>query len=235
MKIGGIVKNSFVDYPGLISTCVFVVGCNINCWYCHNRHLLEGKQSLIDESEIFKFLEKHRGFIDAVVVSGGEPTLQNDLKEFLSSVKSMGYKVKLDTNGTNFNVLKDVVEQKLVDYIAMDVKAPLSKYNEVVGDDVDINNVHMCISYLKNSDIDYEFRTTFSNDLTVNDIKEICDLISGAKNYSLQKCRTKFIDKPCLDEKTKMKFLLKEHTKQEFDECAQYAKTKIKNVVIKGF
>ena len=148
MKIGGFVKNSFVDYPGLISTCIFTVGCNLNCWYCHNKHLLIDQQKLINEEEIFEFLSSHKGFIDAVVVSGGEPTTQKDLIEFLSKVKNMGYKVKLDTNGTNFDVLKKVVEQNLVDYVAMDIKAPIEKYEQIVCSKVDKKNVQMCISYL---------------------------------------------------------------------------------------
>lgn len=235
MKIGGFVKNSFVDYPGLISTCVFVVGCNLNCWYCHNRHLLDGTQNLIEESEIFEFLSSHKGFIDAVVVSGGEPTMQKDLKEFLTKVKAMGFKVKLDTNGTNFEVLKDVVEQNLVDYVAMDIKAPLEKYEQIACSKLSIKNVQMCISYLKNSNIDYEFRTTFSSDLTVEDIKQICDAISGAKNYSLQKFRSNFVNKDGLSKELRDKFNLKEHVKQDYEDCVNYAKSKIKNVVIKGF
>lgn len=235
MKIGGFVKNSFVDYPGLISTCIFVVGCNLNCWYCHNRHLLGGTQSLIEESEIFDFLSSHKGFIDAVVVSGGEPTKQKDLKEFLTKVKSMGFKVKLDTNGTNFKVLKEVIEQNLVDYVAMDIKAPLEKYEQIICSSVDIKNVQMCISYLLNSSIEYEFRTTFSSDLSVEDIKQICDLISGAKTYSLQKFRGNFVDRSTLSEDLNAKFNLNEHTKQEFESCFEYAKNKIKNVIIKGF
>lgn len=235
MKIGGFVKNSFVDYPGLISTCIFVVGCNMNCWYCHNKHLLSGKQNLISEKEIFEFLSERKSFIDAVVVSGGEPTMQGDLKDFLSKIKAMGFKVKLDTNGTNFEVLKDIVEDNLVDYVAMDIKAPIEKYSDFVCSKNAIKNVQMCISYLINSKIDYEFRTTFSSDLDVDDIKKICDGIVGAKNYSLQKCRINFFDEKVLDDKMKKKLRLKEHDKYEFDECFNYALDKIENFVIKGF
>lgn len=233
MQIGGFVKNSFVDYPGLISCCVFVVGCNFNCWYCHNNHLLKKEVDLINENTIFDFLSTHKSFIDAVVVSGGEPTLQKDLKSFLQQVKSFGYKVKLDTNGTNFDVLKDVVESKLVDYVAMDIKAPFSKYKEIVGVDKNLKDVHMCISYLINSNIEYEFRTTFSSDLTVEDIKEICDSIKGAKNYSLQKCRIEYAN--ANNDLLKNKLELKEHNKEEFKQILEYAKGKIDNFLIKGF
>ena len=235
MKVGGFVKNSFVDYPGLIATSIFVVGCNMKCWYCHNKHLLNDNQKLVSEKEIFEFLSSRKGFIDAVVVSGGEPTLQSDLKEFLAKVKGLGYKVKLDTNGTNFEVLKDIIESNLVDYVAMDIKAPIEKYSEFVCSGNAIKNVQMCISYLIESKIEYEFRTTFSSDLDVEDIKKICDLIVGAKNYSLQKCRTEFFEKSFLSEDMKKKMSLKEHSKKDFEECLQYAKNKIKNTVIKGF
>lgn len=235
MKIGGFVKNSFVDYPGLISTCIFVVGCNMNCWYCHNKHLLSGKQNLVDENKILEFLFERKGFIDAVVVSGGEPTMQSDLKEFLAKIKCMGYKVKLDTNGTNFEVLKDIIESNLVDYVAMDIKAPIEKYSEFVCSENAIENVKMCISYLINGKIEYEFRTTFSSDLSVADIKKICDQIKGAKNYSLQRCRTNFFEEKFLDDKTRQMLCLKEHVKSEFIDCLNYAKDKIQNFVIKGF
>ncbi|MBQ3047714.1 MAG: anaerobic ribonucleoside-triphosphate reductase activating protein [Clostridia bacterium] len=235
MQIGGFVKNSFVDYPGLISCCVFVVGCNFNCWYCHNSHLLKDNNTLIDEKTIFEFLSSHKSFIDAVVVSGGEPTLQKDLKEFLQKIKVLNYKIKLDTNGSDYKVLKDIVESGLVDYVAMDIKAPLTKYKDIVCQNIDVTNVHMSISYLLNSKIDYEFRTTFSSDLTVDDIKQIINTIQGAKNYSLQKCRVEFLNKNVGEAKLKTKLGLKEHGKQEVDELLIFAKNKVKNFVVKGF
>ena len=173
MKIGGFVKNSFVDYPGLICSVIFTVGCNLRCWYCHNSHLFDDRQKLVREQEIFDFLSSHKGFIDAVVISGGEPTLQGDLIEFIKAIKKLGYKVKLDTNGTNFEVLRALIEGKLVDYVAMDIKAPLEDYIKIVGVDCNLEDVKKSVGLLLEGQVESEFRTTFSPDLNLEDIEKI--------------------------------------------------------------
>lgn len=190
MLIGGFVKNSFVDYPQKIACTIFTVGCNMRCWYCHNSHLFDKTKNLIPESEIVDFLVTHKGFLDGVCISGGEPTLQPDLVEFIKKVKSLGYLVKLDTNGTNFEVLQNLVESKLVDYVAMDIKAPLNKYKEITQVNSNMQSINSSIEYLLQNHVDYEFRTTFSPDLTLDDLEEICKTINGAKCYSIQKYNT---------------------------------------------
>ena len=224
MKIGGFVKNSFVDYPGLISSVIFTVGCNFRCWYCHNSHLFDERQNYVNEEEIFEFLSSHKTFIDAVVISGGEPTLQTDLVEFVSKVKQLGYKVKLDTNGTNFEILRALIEAKLIDYIAMDIKAPLENYKKIVGENCSLENVKRSIKLLLNSQIESEFRTTFSPDLTLDDIEKICKLIRGAKAYSIQKYNH-------VDNNKKN---MPARDKNDFDKAKIIAEKYIKKVLIKG-
>lgn len=190
MYIAGYIKNSFVDYPGKIACSIFTVGCNMRCWYCHNSHLFEKAKIKITEEEIFDFLKQRVGQLDGVVVSGGEPTLQPDLLNFLAKVKALGYAVKLDTNGTNFEVLLQAIKQNLVDYVAMDIKAPLQKYSQITGVKNDMESINESIDLLLENRVDYEFRTTFSPDLTLEDVEEICKRIKGAKTYSIQKYNT---------------------------------------------
>lgn len=129
MLIGGLHKCSTVDYPGLLSLVIFTCGCNMNCSYCHNRELISSRMdSVYEVKEITEFLHKRKGLIDAVVISGGEPTLQADLIDFVADVKALGFKVKLDTNGTRPEVLEKLIESGMVDFIAMDIKAPPEKY-----------------------------------------------------------------------------------------------------------
>ncbi|HHV29120.1 anaerobic ribonucleoside-triphosphate reductase activating protein [Acetivibrio mesophilus] len=190
MKIAGIHKNSFVDFPGKLAIIAFTPGCNMNCFYCHNRTLISGSsEEFIDTDDFFQLLTKRKGFIDGVVISGGEPTLQKDLEGFMEKVKSLGYAVKLDTNGTNPYAIENLIDKGLVDYIAMDVKAPFTKYNEVCCTNVDIESIKKSIEVLKNSAVDYEFRTTVAPGLEMDDIFEIAKGIAGARLYVLQKYR----------------------------------------------
>lgn len=191
MDIGGLVKNSFVDYPNKMCCVVFTTNCNMNCWYCHNKHLLNGKTEKISDNEIFAFLDTHKQFLDAVTISGGEPTLQKDLIPFIKKVKEMGFLIKLDTNGTNYEILKFLVDNKYLDYVAMDIKAPLHKYNEVTNITKNqIDEIKKSIKFLMQNKVNYEFRTTICPNLTLKDIETICKTIKGAKNYSLQKYRS---------------------------------------------
>ncbi len=190
MIIGGLVKNSFVDYPHKISCVVFTTGCNFRCWYCHNSHLFVAKNK-IDEEKLFEFLSSHKKFLDGVVVSGGEPTLQKDLVQFISRIKAMGFLCKLDTNGTDFETLKFLVDNKLVDYVAMDIKSPFEDYSQIVGDIAKnlMENVKKSAKYLLENHVDYEFRTTLSPDITYEQLDRLCREIAGAKCYSIQKYR----------------------------------------------
>ena len=224
MFIAGYVKNSFVDYPGKIACSIFTVGCNMRCWYCHNSHILEKSKIKVEESEILDFLQSRKGFLDGVVVSGGEPTLQPDLLEFLAKIKDMGYKVKLDTNGTNSKLLEKIIDLKLVDYVAMDIKAPLEKYSKITCTKNDLESINESIDLLLENTVDYEFRTTFSPDLTVEDIEEICKRIKGAKAYSIQKYNTVDYNKVNMIPRKK----------EDHFEAEKIAKKYVEKVVVKG-
>ncbi len=191
MKIAGLQKNSLVDYPGKIAAVVFVPGCNLDCYYCHNRHLIshDGQLNLYDVDAILEFLVSRRSFLDGVVISGGEPTLQHALEEFLTAVKKLGYPVKLDTNGTQARLLKKLIGKKLVDYVAMDIKAPLHRYAEICGMDVPVWDIIESIKLLMNAGCDYEFRTTLVPELGKEDIIGIAEMIREAKRYVLQQFR----------------------------------------------
>lgn len=185
MEISGLIKNSFVDYPANIACVVFTAGCNMNCWYCHNHNLIGQTTGEISEEYVFNLLKERKTFLDGVVITGGEPTLQPDLEEFILKIKKMGYKVKLDTNGTNLKVVKRLVSKGLLDYIAMDIKAPISKY-KIITTVPNLIEIEDSINYIKNCGVNYEFRTTFAPNLTVEDIVEIANYIKGAKTYALQ-------------------------------------------------
>lgn len=188
MKIGGLMKTTLLDYPGKVACTVFTVGCNMKCPFCHNSELIEGSSSLIHEEEVVSFLKKRVGILDGVCISGGEPTLQRDLKEFIQKIKELGYLVKLDTNGTNPELLMELVDEKLVDYVAMDIKNSPTKYLTTAGNkNLDFEKIKESIHFLMNNKVEYEFRTTVVEELhSVDDFKEIGELICGAKAYYLQ-------------------------------------------------
>jgi len=199
MKIGGFQKFSLIDYPSKISAIIFTQGCNFRCPYCHNPELVDPKlfTYTLDEDSILTFLRKRVGKLEGVVITGGEPLLQHDLIEFIERVKEMGYLVKLDTNGSYPEILERLLAKNLIDYIAMDIKAPLEKYHDVVQTDVCTEKIMESITIILNSNIDYEFRTTVVKDLlTEDDLICIAKLIRGAKRYVLQKfVVSKILDK----------------------------------------
>ncbi|MCC5911197.1 MAG: anaerobic ribonucleoside-triphosphate reductase activating protein [Clostridiaceae bacterium] len=187
MKIIGIEKSSFIDYPNKISTVYFTAGCNFRCPYCHNGPIVKGVGENIKEEEIFSFLEKRKKFIDALCISGGEPTLYEEIYDFIKKVKEKGFFIKLDTNGTNPEMLKNLLKEELIDYVAMDIKAPLHKYEFITKTKVDIEDIKASIHLLKNTSIDYEFRTTVCKELlTEEDILEIAKYLKGSKRYYIQ-------------------------------------------------
>lgn len=191
MRISGFQKFSLIDYPGKITAIVFTQGCNFNCSYCHNSELipLESASKLyLPEEAILAFLEKRKGKLEAVTITGGEPLLQADLVEFIRKVKKLGFLVKLDTNGSLPEKLRDILALKLIDYVAMDVKAPLAKYGRITRRKVNLQNLKKSIRLIIKSGKDYEFRTTYPEKLTnKTDLLEILKLIKGAKRYFLQK------------------------------------------------
>ena len=186
MEIGGLQKLSLIDYPGRLSCIIFTIGCNFRCSYCYNPSLVEGTCERIPQKEIFSFLRKRKGLLDGVIITGGEPTIHNDLPDFIQRIKKMGFLVGLETNGTNPRMIKKLISERLIDYIAMDVKAPLKKYKEIVNVEVDIDKIKESIDVIMNSGIEYEFRTTCYPLLTKDDFIKIFKLIKGAKKYGIQ-------------------------------------------------
>ncbi len=192
MLIGGFQKFSLIDYPGKICAIVFIQGCNFRCPYCHNPELVNPRmyRESIPEKDILEFLEKRRAMLEGVVVTGGEPLLHKDLPIFLKTIKEMGYAIKLDTNGSFPGELKSIIDDRLVDYIAMDIKSPLGKYDLVTGVSVHIKNIKRSIELIILSDLDYQFRTTVVKSfLNIEDLKQICELIKGGRSYVLQRFR----------------------------------------------
>jgi len=189
MLIAGFRKTSFVDYPGQPCAVVFTPYCNMNCSYCHNAEILRGDVPLVDEDEVMAYLEKRAGLIKALVISGGEPTLQQNLVPFIERVRSLGYRVKLDTNGTKPQVLKELLFRGLLDYVAMDIKAPAERYDAVTRVKTDMDAVRMSIALLRNSGVSHEFRTTFAPELTKEDVLAAAELIRGTDRYYLQQYR----------------------------------------------
>ena len=189
MKIAGFQKTSFVDFPKMVSSVVFTPGCNMNCAFCHNRHILTGEVELIDELTVFEYLKKRKGSVNGVVISGGEPTLMNDIEDFAERVKSMGFLLKLDTNGTSPDVLKKLFDKKLIDYVAMDIKAPYERYAEITRVSVDTDRIKDSVSLIRNSGISHEFRTTFCPELCTDDVLKISGDIVKDSEYYLQQYR----------------------------------------------
>jgi len=187
MKIGGIQKTSLLDYPGEISAIVWTIGCNFRCPFCYNRDIVLGNVKIIPAEEVFSFLDKRKGLLDGVVITGGEPLMQEDIFDFCLKLKKMSYLVKIDTNGTFPEKLEELIEKKLIDYVAMDIKAPKNKYEKLTNVKVDIKKIEESIKILQNSKIDYEFRTTFVPGLlTKNDIIEIGKWLKNSKKFYLQ-------------------------------------------------
>ncbi|MBO5777021.1 MAG: anaerobic ribonucleoside-triphosphate reductase activating protein [Clostridia bacterium] len=189
MKIFGIEKFSMVDWDGKIVCTLFASGCNFRCPFCHNSSLALADGNELDIDDIFSFLEKRKGVLDGVCISGGEPTLHPDLEDFVKKIKDMGYKVKLDTNGTNPKAVQSLVEKKLVDYVAMDIKNSPHKYATTAGvQSIALDNILQTISIVKKSGVPHEFRTTIIKEFhTEDDMKYIADLVDGCDKYVLQK------------------------------------------------
>lgn len=179
-RIKAIQKTSLIDYPNKVSCVIFLGGCNFRCGYCHNPDLIKDDLKSLDEEEVLEFLKKRKKWLDGVVFSGGEPLLKNDIISFIEKVKEVGYMIKIDTNGTNPELLKSLIDKKLIDYVAMDLKNRLNKYEEVVNTKVDINKVKKSIDIIKNSKISHEFRCTVLPRLhSKEDIKEMTNLIKN--------------------------------------------------------
>ncbi len=188
MNIQGLQKTTLLDYPDKVACMIFTGGCNFRCPYCHNSELINvSGESMVDKDELFRFLNKRKGLLDGVVITGGEPLIHNDIDSFIADIKSLGYLVKLDTNGSFPERLKSLIDNNLVDYVAMDVKNCRESYAKTVGVDVDISKIEKSVEILKEGRVEYEFRTTLVNELhNEQDINSIGEWLCGAEKLYLQ-------------------------------------------------
>ena len=189
MKIHGLQKMTLLDFPGRVACTVFLGGCDLSCPFCHNAELIDGTaEPVMDETELLAFLEKRKGLLDGVAFTGGEPTLRKDLPDLFRKIKAFGYPIKLDTNGLHPDRLKALLDEGLVDYVAMDIKNSPEKYALTAGvDTVDLEKISESIRLLMSSGVDYEFRTTVVDELHApGDFDAIANWIAGAKAYFLQ-------------------------------------------------
>ena len=227
MKISGLQKLSLVDFDGHMAATIFVSGCNFACPFCHNSRLVNGQEEIIPRSEVIEYLEKRKNMLDAVCISGGEPTLYKDLPDLVREIKSMGDLIKLDTNGTNPAMIRELYQENLIDYIAMDIKNSYEKYPITAGKCIDLDNIKKSIKYIMSCGIDYEFRTTLIREFhNFEDIKDIATMIKSAPKYFLQK----FEDSgECIESG------LNPIPKDEVLEYQKYLEKHIKNVNLRGY
>jgi pyruvate formate lyase activating enzyme len=188
-SIKGLQKTSLVDFPPYLSCTIFISTCNFKCGFCYNVDLVKDSKEIneISEEEILKFLEKRKKVLDGVCITGGEPTLYKNLKEFVEKIKKLNYKVKLDTNGTNPKILKELIKEDLLDYIAMDIKSSKERYEKAAGCKVDLKKIQESIDLIRNSKLKYEFRTTIHPSIfDEKDALSIGKWLKNSKKYAIQ-------------------------------------------------
>jgi len=229
MQIVGLQKTTLVDYPGVVACTIFTPGCNFRCPYCHNPELIKPTHAyqIIPESEFLTWLSGRKGWLDGICVTGGEPTLQKDLPEFAKKVKALGFKFKLDSNGTNPGMLEQMLDANLVDFIAMDIKAPLADYSTATRVAVVQENIQKSVDLIRTRAPDYEFRTTvgpawYSKDAA----KRIGEWLDGSKAYYLQQYVPGNTLDPALSQDR--------FTKEELEELQTILKPHFKKVEIRG-
>jgi len=194
VKIGGLEKSTLIDYPGQVAATVFLIGCNFRCPFCYSAELVLPEkiklQPRLSEKDLLDFLKERQGLLQGVVICGGEPTINKDLPEFIKKIKDLEYLVKLDTNGSNPEMLRQLIDKGLIDYVAMDIKAPKEKYKMATGEKSNVEDIEKSVEILKKGKVDYEFRTTVVPTIhTKEDIIEIAKWIGPAKSYFLQNFR----------------------------------------------
>jgi pyruvate formate lyase activating enzyme len=216
LTIKGLNKTTLIDYPDKVACTIFLPRCNFRCGFCYNKELVIGYDSMptMPEEEVLDFLKEKKKWLDGVVFTGAEPTLHRELIDFIPKLKEMGYLVKVDTNGTNPSFLKELI--KLIDYVAMDIKGPLEKYDEITGVKVDVDKIKESIELIMNSGIDYEFRTTVVPGLhTKEEVKKVGELVKGCSKFFIQNFCTKG---DILDDKFKEIKLFSKEELEEFKE-----------------
>lgn len=215
MLLGGFIKSSLVDYPGRVAAVVFTQGCNFRCPFCHNRELVIPSlfKPALNVEEVISFLIKRKGILQGVVVTGGEPTLQEDLADFLKKIKALGYLIKLDTNGSHPEVLSQLISSQVVDYVAMDIKAAPEHYPAATGVEVDFKAIAESITLLRRSKVEYEFRTTLVLPFCPpEDLSLIAGLLKDSPRYTLQKFVSKSpVVEPALLDK-------RQYTEEEYED-----------------
>jgi len=230
LEVKGHIPSSLLDYPGKICSVIFLPDCNFRCPFCQNPDLITKPEKIpnVEHEKIFEHLKSRRKWLDGVCITGGEPCLHKNLPEFLSEIKKLGFLVKLDTNGTNPEMLKELIEKKLVDYIAMDIKAPLKDYDKVTKVKVNMKNMQESIDTIKKSKEDYEFRTTaVPKFIGKKEVEEIGKWLKGSKSYCLQQFRPLItLDKFFKNERT--------YTPEELKELAEVAKPFFESVCVRG-
>jgi len=233
MNVAGFVKTSFNNYPGKIASVIFLGGCNMKCYYCHNHHILEATET-ISYADCLEEIKKQKAFIDGVVISGGEPTINPNLRRIIDDVKALGLLVKLDTNGTDPCVLEELVGEGLVDYVAMDIKAPIERYEEleIIEKNAASERVRKLvldsIHFLKTQDkVPYMFRMTLAPILHESDIKAVADLVDGAELFQIQQ----FVP----NEYSNKKYNDPPYAKEIAEYFSTLFKDKVEEVILSGF
>ncbi|MEJ5228789.1 MAG: anaerobic ribonucleoside-triphosphate reductase activating protein [Pseudothermotoga sp.] len=229
--VSGWTKVSLLDYPGHLCSVVFLSGCNLRCVYCHNKELVNGGRLSYGFSwdEILRWLEKNKQMIDGVCFTGGEPTLCNDLASMIYDVKKISLKVKVDTNGTQPKVLEKLLLEELVDFVAMDIKAPLDKYEQICKTKVSADDLYKSVDLIKTLSPEYEFRTTFHPSiLTIDDFHQICEWLKGASKYVVQCCRTGNNLDPIFSKLPPVRY-------EDVMEIAEFCSGYFTNFVLRGF
>lgn len=228
--IKGIQKTTLIDYPGKVASTIFMERCNFKCPYCQNPDLVENYEKLdeIPVKELLSFLKSREKWIDGVCITGGEPTIHKNLPELIRKIKSLGFLVKLDTNGSNPKMLEELIKKKLVDYIAMDIKAPLEKYDKVAKVKVNKKDIQKSVDLIRNSGIDYEMRSTILPALhSKEDIIKMAKWLKGVKKYFLQQFKSNIT----LDSKfRKYESFTQEELEEIKKECNKYIHTEIRGI-----
>lgn len=233
MLLGGLQKLTLIDYPGKVAATVFTVGCNFRCPFCHNPELVfpnfGGLTGSFSEEEFFAFLKKRQGKLEGICITGGEPTIQKDILDFMAKIKKLGFLVKLDTNGSRPDVLKQALDRNLVDFVAMDIKNCLEKYNETNGIETDLERIKLSVELIRNSRKPYEFRTTVVPGLhEAEDFDKIGMWLKNSESYALQEFRN---EGKILDEAFGEK--IKNEKNLDLKEIKKRIKKYFKKVIIK--